>query len=97
MGQKHAWVVKGPSMRCLGAFIIAALGCVQWKEQITFREFAGCFGMNEKKTEIISKYRCQWLGHLARITNDRIPKQLLFGELIKTCPRQGPRFSSDGC
>ena len=30
------------------------------------------------------------LGHLAR-RNDQIPKQLLFGELVKTRPRYGPK------
>ena len=49
------------------------------------------FGMNEKMAEIIGKYRCRWLGHLARMGNDRIPKQLLFGELTKIRPRHGPK------
>ena len=34
-----------------------------------------------------------WLEHLARMDKSRIPKQLLFGELTKTCPRYayGPK------
>ena len=27
--------------------------------------------------------RLQWLGHLGRMSSDRLPKQLLFGELLK--------------
>ena len=42
-------------------------------------------------TEIVSKYQCQWIGHLAPMSTERIPKQLLFGKLPKTCPRHGPK------
>ena len=41
--------------------------------------------------EVIGKYRCRWLGHLACMGNDRVPKQLLFGELVKTRPRHRPK------
>ena len=94
----ETWVVKGPSMRRLEGFhnrcIRISLGVSrtrQWKEWITSRELANMFGMNEKMAEIIGKYRCRWLGHLARMGNDRIPKQLLFGELTKIRPRHGPK------
>ena len=62
----ETWVVKGPSMRRLEGFhnccIRISLGVSrtkQWKERIPSRELAGCFGMNEKMTEIFSKYRCR--------------------------------------
>ena len=33
----------------------------------------------------------RWLGHLARMDSSRIPKQLLFGELVRPRPRHGPK------
>ena len=39
---------------------------------------------------ITRKYCCRWLGYLSRMDNSQIPKQLLFGELIKTCPGYDP-------
>ena len=47
--------------------------------------------MNEKMADIIGRYQCRWLGNLAQMDNYRIPKQLIFGELIKTRPRHGPK------
>ena len=47
--------------------------------------------MTENMADIIRKHRCRWLGHLARMDNSRLPKQLLFGELIKTRSRHGPK------
>ena len=32
----------------------------------------------------IMESHLRWLGHLGRISDDRLPKQLLFGELQKT-------------
>ena len=51
-------------------------------------------------TKTVSKYQCRWLGHLASMSNEGIPKQLCFGELYKIRPRHGPekmveRSSSD--
>ena len=66
------------------------LGLLNGK-RITSRELASSFGMRETMAEVIGKHRCRWLGHLARMGNDQILKQLLFGELVKTCPRHGPK------
>ena len=63
--ESETWVVKGPSMRHLEGFhnccIRISLGVSrtrQWKERITSRKLDGCFGIDEKMIETISKYRC---------------------------------------
>ena len=63
----------------------------QWKERLTSEDLARWFGMDKNMADTISGYRCRWLGHLARMEDFRIPKQLLFGELTKTRPRHGPK------
>ena len=37
------------------------------------------------------KRRLEWLGHLARMSNKRIPKSALFGWLTQPRPRCGPK------
>ena len=83
--------LKSPSIRCLEGFhnrcirvILGVSRTRQWKERITSKELASQFGMNENMADIIERYRCRWLGNLARMDNYRIPKHLLFGKLIKT-------------
>ena len=80
----ETWVVKSPSIRRVEGFhnhcIRAIMGISktrQWKEQITSRELAGWFGMTENVANIIRKHWCRWLGHLAKMDNSTIPKQLL--------------------
>ena len=39
----------------------------------------------------VTKRRLEWLGHVARMDEDRMPKQMLFGWLPQTRPQGGPR------
>ena len=94
----ETWVVKSPSIRRLEVFhnhcIRVILGVSrnrQWKERLTSKDLARWFGMDKNMADTISGYRCRWLGHLARMEDFRMPKQLLFGELTKTRPRHGPK------
>ena len=48
-------------------------------------------GDSETVTEKISKRRLEWLGHLARIPDERTSKISLFSWLPEPRPRGGPR------
>ena len=63
----------------------------QWRERITSKELAERFGMTESMAEILRKHRLRWLGHIARMDDNRMPKQLLFGELVRPRPSHGPK------
>ena len=41
--------------------------------------------------EKVRKRRLEWLGHVARMPNHRLPKTMLFGWLPQPCPMCGPR------
>ena len=47
--------------------------------------------MTEDMAEILRRHRLRWLGHVARMDNNRLPKQLLFGELVRPRPRHGTK------
>ena len=55
----------------------------QWKGHISSKYLASAAGMEEKMSEILMKQHLQWLGHLACMDPCRLPKQLLFGELMR--------------
>jgi len=49
------------------------------------------WGDEELVEEKIQKRWLEWLGHLARMLDNRIPKSVLFGWLPQPCPRCGLR------
>ena len=63
----------------------------QWEERLSSEKVREQWGDVETITEKLMKRRLEWLGHLARMPNCRIPKMCLFGWLPKTRPPGGPR------
>ena len=49
-------------------------------------------GDAELVSDIIRRRRLEWLGYVARMSDDRISKQLCFGWLEKTRPPEGPHL-----
>lgn len=49
------------------------------------------WGDEELVAEKVRKRRLEWLGHVARMPDDRLPKTMLFGWLPQPRPRCGPR------
>ena len=94
----ETWTVKAESVRRLRGFhnrcIRSMLGVSklqQWRERITSKELAERFGMTESMAEILRRHRLKWLGHVARMNDNRMPKQLLFGELTRSRPSHGTK------
>ena len=47
------------------------------------------FGRDEALEDVVIERRLRWLGHVARMQEDRIPKKLLFGWLSHRRPMHG--------
>ena len=87
--------VKAPSVRRLRSFhnpcirtILGVSKHQQWRDRITSKQLASPFGM-EPIEDLLMVHRLRWLGHLGRMEDERLPKKLLFGELVKKRPCHG--------
>ena len=55
------------------------------------KELRRRWGNEELPAEKVMKRRLEWLGHIARMPDHRLPKSKLFGWLPQPHPRCGPR------
>ena len=77
--------------RCLrGIFGITRVQ--QHTERISSAHVRELFSMKEMIEELVMLRRMQWLGHLARMPDARMPKQILFGRLQRSRPFHGVRM-----
>ena len=63
----------------------------QWEQHITSEQLRTQWGDPTPLSCMVQRRRLEWLGHLARLDNNRLPKQLLFAHLPRTRPFCGPR------
>ena len=76
--------------RCIHT-ILGITNKQQWDQHITSEATRTLWGDTETVTSKVAKRRLEWIGHLARMPDDRIPKQSLFGWLDKPRPQGGLR------
>ena len=76
---------------CVCVCILGISTVQQRRERITTIEVRRRIGLHDSLEDIIMKRRLRWLGHVARMSESRIPKQLLFGWLPQPRPAHGPR------
>eukprot|EP00117_Sycon_ciliatum_P044457 scpid56614/ scgid2102/ len=93
----ESWAVKATDTRRLSVFhnrcarfILDVSKSEQWNEHLSNAVILERAGLRSV-VEMLRTRRLRWLGHVGRMSDDRIPKCVLFGELQKTRPRHGPR------
>ncbi len=94
----ECWVTLQDDVRRLNTFYMA---CIRSILGITRRDvrcshltnvqLLAMWGDERTISVILMQRRMEWLGHVARMSDDRIPKSLLFGLLPCSRPPGGPR------
>ena len=63
--------------RCIRC-IVGVGRTVQWAEHITFSQLAEDFGMLESVGNLLSLARLRWLSHIACVSDDHIPENVVW-------------------
>ena len=88
--RKHVKRLDGFHHKCVRT-VLRITNQQQWEQHITSESVREKWGDPETVTSKVIRRRHEWLGHLARMPDNRIPKKILFGWLPKTRPAGGPR------
>ena len=88
--RKHRGKLDVFHHRCIRT-ILGISNRQQWSEQITMTEVRRRWGDEETAADKVKRRRLEWLGHLARMDDDRLSKSVLFSWLPQPRPRCGPR------
>ena len=96
----ECWIPLRKQVRKLNTFyhrciriILGISNKQQWSKRITMAEVRRQWGDEETAAEKVRRRRLEWLGHVTKILDHRIPKSVLFGWLPQARPHCGPRRS----
>ena len=91
----EAWTIYRTQVKKLSAFMMRQLRdimSVKWYDKITNEEILRRANM-PCMADILIERNLRWLGHVHRMDNDRLPKQLLYSQLKEGKRNQGrPRL-----
>ena len=92
----ETWPVKQREVRTLETFhhrclrtLLGISRAMQISQHISNGEVRSRVGMPVTLADMISCRRLRWLGHVARMEDDRLPKRVLFGWLPQRRPPHG--------
>ena len=68
-----------------------------WESRMTTSQLLELWGDPVDIADKIAMRRLEWLGHVVRMEDERLPKRLLFASMEKTRPMCGPRKRSRDC
>ena len=95
----ETWAIKRADSRKLEVFhnrcLRAILGITTAQQRmghISSVQVSQWFGREESLEDLLSARRLRWLGHLARMEEDRLPKRILFGWLPERRPAHGTKL-----
>ena len=95
----ETWAIKRADSRKLEVFhnryLRALLGITTAQQRmghISSVQVSQWLGTEESLEHLLSARRLRWLGHLARMEEDCLPKKILFGWLPQYCPAQGTKL-----
>ena len=95
----ETWVPTQVLVRKLETFHRHCVRCImgigrsmQWAERITTTQLAECFGIRESIGNLLTSATLRWLGHVACLSDNRMPKKILFGWLPQKHPAHGVKL-----
>jgi hypothetical protein len=93
------WNVKAVLLKHLNAFHNHCVRCImgvtryqQWTERITSRQLSSEFGIEGTISDRLRSNRLRWLGHVARMENNRMPNNYCLGSYRERDPSMAPKL-----
>ena len=87
----EVWTLNAKQLRCLEKFHQATLrriARIKWHHKVTNYEVLQRCNICSLQS-MIDSARLRWTGHVVRMSNDRIPKKLLYGRITTGISRRG--------
>ena len=76
----ESWTTYAKQERRLNTFHLPRILAISWQDRLTNTDVLSCVGLPSMYT-ILRQRRLRWLGHVHRMEDGCIPKDILYGEL----------------